>query len=494
MYKRVPYPIKIAFYWLAGIFFYIFIPGCRSEFDFIEESLRPGAAEAAFSNKDLTVNFSSHAGNASVDIKAPDDWTALFVNNRTWDWCSLSQQSGKRGTATIKISVTENNNYETRSATIVFTSGKSKLTISVIQKQKDALLVSSNRLNVPKEGGQFAVEVSANIQYDYHISEPAQSWISTLNTRSGLTSSTVFFVFAENDKFNKREGEIVFSSGQFSETVKVYQDGDVPAIILSPDDIHLSPSSSNFSVEVRSNIQVDLKIPSDVDWIHEFKTKSLSSSKYEFIADINDAFKARTCLLKFSSGEWGREETLAVTQDGNPIIISSKTVQVSGRGCTLRIETSTPDKSAFITKTEDAWLAPCPMQEDGIIPVVVYALEENGKSREGRILVYHKTSDIPDTVMVCQHERYPAFSYSTTALETQLPVIVHTPSGPGFILWGDGTCEEYDPSLKHTYSTPGPHIITVELPGILNLTLPALENGMAINFRELRKHGPHGKQ
>jgi hypothetical protein len=487
--------INVALWCLTGMLFCTFLQSCKSEFDFIEESLRPGSADAAFSNRDMTVNFSSAAGSASVDIKATDDWNARFVNDRTRDWCSISTESGKRGTATINISVKDNNEYDTRSASIIFTSGKSKLTISVAQKQKDAILVSGNRLDVPKEGGQFTIDVSSNIKFDCHVSESAKSWITLLDTRSGLSESKVILRFSANDAIGKREGDIVFSSGQVSETVKVYQDGEMPTIILSPDDIHVSPSSSKFSVEVRSNIDVKVEIPSDVDWIHEFKTRSLSSSTYEFITSDNDDFNSRSCLLKFSSEEWEREEFLSVTQDRNPIVVSPKTVKVSGRGCTLWIATSKPDKSAFITKTEDTWLSPNPMQDDGMIPVEIQALEENGEARSGFILVYHKSSDVPDTVVVHQHEICPSFSYSTTSSVALAPVIGPDPTAPGFILWGDGTCDEYSPSAKHLYSSPGPHIITVEIAKYFyNLTLPAIENGMTVSFREIRTLGTYGNQ
>ena len=151
-------------FWISALVLLLALVGCKPELDFLEGSLRPGRAEALLSGGNVSLNFPSEAGSASVDLSASGAWTAAFVNDRAKDWCTLSTSEGKRGTATITVSVKENTDYDDRSATIRFTCGDLNRTINVTQKQKDALLVTGTRFDVGQDGGKIAVEVKVLYQ------------------------------------------------------------------------------------------------------------------------------------------------------------------------------------------------------------------------------------------------------------------------------------------------------------------------------------------
>ena len=138
---------------------------CKPELDFVDGSLRAGRAEAMMSSGNVSLNFPSESGSASVDLKASGAWTASFVNDRAKDWCSLSTSEGQRGTATITVSVKDNTDYDDRSASISFVCGDLRRTINVTQKQKDAILVTGNRLDLGPNGGSITVEVKANVAF-----------------------------------------------------------------------------------------------------------------------------------------------------------------------------------------------------------------------------------------------------------------------------------------------------------------------------------------
>ena len=200
---------------LLSLLFLVFVltlPSCKSEFEFVEGSLRPGTAEATLSGGNVTMNFPASAGSASVELNASGDWTATFVNDRAKDWCSVSKESGGRGVAGISVSVRENTDYEQRSATIIFTCGDLRRTIVVTQKQKEAILVTSNRVDVGKDGGRISIEVKANVSFDYAVSESAKDWIRAVRAKS-LTTTTLLFDVTANDAVEKREGEMILPSG-----------------------------------------------------------------------------------------------------------------------------------------------------------------------------------------------------------------------------------------------------------------------------------------
>ena len=226
------------------------LTSCRSDIGFVEGSFRPGQAEVSLSGSNLSMNFPASSGFASVDLDASGKWTASFVNDRSKDWCSLSAENGSRGKATITVSVKENTDYDQRSASINFVCGDVQRTIVVTQKQKDALLVTSNRLDVDNKGGNITVEVKANVEFEYSISESAKSWITPVGTK-GLKTSQLLFKVDTNEDLDKREGAITITSSVGQETVRVYQDGATPTLIISTSQINLPATDTSFQVDVR---------------------------------------------------------------------------------------------------------------------------------------------------------------------------------------------------------------------------------------------------
>ena len=211
---------KKAFLLLIAAF--CLIVGCRPEFDFLEGSYPGENPEFTYSGGNIYIAFTSSAGSASVSLEASKKWKATFVNDRAKDWCSLSLDNGKRGTATIQVSVKENAEYDERSASIIFECDDIQRTIVVTQKQKDALLVSGSRFDVGKEGGRIDIEVKANVTFDYSVSDESKSWIKPVETK-GLSSSVIAFSVSPNETFTKREGEILFSSMLGMERIKIYE-------------------------------------------------------------------------------------------------------------------------------------------------------------------------------------------------------------------------------------------------------------------------------
>lgn len=349
--------------------------------------------------------FSSASGSASVSLEASKKWKASFVNDRAKDWCSLSLDKGKRGTATIQVSVKENTEYDERSASIIFECDDIQRTIVVTQKQKDALLVSGSRFDVEKEGGRIDVEVKANVSFEYSVPDEAKSWIKPLETK-GLSSSMTTFQIEPNEMLVKREGEILFSSLLGTEKVTIYQDSDSPTIVLSSDSYSLNAGPGEFIVNVRSNIDVTFKIPSDCDWIHEVETKAMSTNSFSFSVDENETFAARSATLVFGSHEWGVEDKVTVMQEAAipTIILGTGEYQIGPEGGSLDV---------MLKSNMDLQIEVGPEGCDWIVPVETKAITErthsfsiaknDGRSdRSGWISFFNSEEKTADTVYVSQ--------------------------------------------------------------------------------------------
>ncbi len=397
---------------LLSLLFLVFVltlPSCKSEFEFVEGSLRPGTAEATLSGGNVTMNFPASAGSASVELNASGDWTATFVNDRAKDWCSVSKESGGRGVAGISVSVRENTDYEQRSATINFTCGDLRRTIVVTQKQKEAILVTSNRVDVGKEGGRISVEVKANVTFDYAVSENAKEWIRAVRAKS-LTTTTLLFDVTANDAVEKREGEIVVSGTAGREVVKVYQEGDTPTLVVSRNNYDLTCDAQEIRVEVQHNIDVALEIPSGCDWLRETSTKSMSTSTFSLTVDENEAFSERSCELRFKASALNMEEKVVVRQAAAvpQLFIGEGVYEFGVEGGDLSIDVTSnfgisvevPDTCSWIKNVTTKGMT---------TETFNFTIEENDTyaDRSGVILFHNESLGITESVTVLQEGDAP---------------------------------------------------------------------------------------
>ena len=397
---------------LLSLFFLVFVltlPSCKSEFEFVEGSLRPGTAEATLSGGNVTMNFPSSAGSASVELNASGDWTATFVNDRATDWCSVSKESGGRGVAGISVSVRENTDYEQRSATINFTCGDLRRTIVVTQKQKEAILVTSNRVDVGKDGGRISIEVKANVTFDYAVSDNAKDWIRAVRAKS-LTTTTLLFDVTANDGVEKREGEIVVSGSAGREVVKVYQEGETPTLVVSRNNYDLTCDAQEIRVEVQHNVDVKLEIPSGCDWLRETSTKSMSTSTFSLTVDENEAFSERSCELRFKASALNMEEKVVVRQAAAvPQLFIGEGVYGFGvEGGDLSIDVTSnfgisvevPDTCSWIKNVTTKGMT---------TETFNFTIEENDTfaNRSGVILFHNESLGITETVTVRQAAAEP---------------------------------------------------------------------------------------
>lgn len=239
-------------------------------------------------------------------------WTAEVINSRADGWLTISPTSGDAGNAIMSITYAENDTPNDRSASIVIKAGASTETITVNQKQKDALTVTASKFEIDDEGGEILIEVMANIDFDYIIEESAKEWVKYNTTRAYEASTLVFNV--EKNEGNKREAKITIESGEFSEEVRIYQESGVPTIILSKNNSAVTSDATTIVVDVKSNVDVAVEIPADVDWISENTTRAFSTNTYYFDISQNDTGETRYAKIHFTNKANDVTESITVIQ------------------------------------------------------------------------------------------------------------------------------------------------------------------------------------
>ena len=470
------------------VFFFTFIlllAGCRSDIEFVESSFRPGHAEVSLSGSNLSMNFPSSSGSASVDLDASGKWTASFVNDRAKDWCSLSTESGKRGKATISVSVKENTDYDQRSASINFVCGDVQRTIVVTQKQKDALLLTSNRLDIGNNGGNITVEVKANVSFDYIISESAQPWIKLVGTKSLATSQLTFVVDA-NEDIEKRDGSITVTSSVGTETVRIYQDGATPTLIVSASQIDLPARDTTFQVEVRSNVNVTVDIPDSCAWIREIQTKAISTNTLYFTVDKNDTSKEREGIITFRNDAMSLVEEVHVFQGSGTILFSPSQLVVPGiEGFFyLFVAGQNPNHYQFDYNADWITIQDAEIAELGLCYRCSVKAQSSKQQRKARIQIHYSFITDPCEIIIIQHAPCSAVSYTNSGKQAVSPIVLEA-AQQAFIYWGDGTYQPYSQGLVHEYPESRQFTITVTSDPFTTLRVGNLPNNVFFDFSHL---------
>ena len=153
----------------------------------------------------------------------------------------IVDQSSTRGLSNYKLkySILTNEEYENRSAYIIFYDKNSDLkdSIKIVQKQKDVIILSENDFTLNQKGGIVKIEIIANVNYQCDIEKSAQSWISIISSR-GLATSLLELKIEENKTSDSRKGIINIIGEGITKTITIQQ-----VVNKSESDINVSIGS-----------------------------------------------------------------------------------------------------------------------------------------------------------------------------------------------------------------------------------------------------------
>jgi uncharacterized protein (TIGR02145 family) len=154
---------------------------------------------------------------------AADSYLITVTGNAAWtaaadaEWLSLSPASGN-GNGTITVVVTENVTTDPRTATVTFTAGTLRSTVSVTQAGI-TLDVDPETIDLANTAGTYTIAVTSNAAW---TATADAEWLS-LSPASGNDNSTVTVTIAGNATQEARTATITFAAGTVSRTVSLSQ-------------------------------------------------------------------------------------------------------------------------------------------------------------------------------------------------------------------------------------------------------------------------------
>ena len=350
---------------------------------------------------DTSFDFEANGGEETLSFSTNRDWTVSLANTANGEnWCTVTPLNGKAGDNNIQIRVAANKGYDDRNVSLTIAAGGTSRTVIINQKQQNALTLTANKFEVGKNGGKINVEVKANIQYEVIISETSKNWISQSAKTRGLTSNNLSFDIAPSEEYDKRTGEIIIKSGEFSETVHVYQSGE-GVLLLTKSEYSVSDKGETIAVDLKSNFAFDVKMP-DVDWVQSAaKTRGMSSHTLYYTIAPNETYDSREAEIIFYDKNSAVKDTLKIMQvQKDAIIIGKKEYKISANGETVGIELSSNINYDISLPTDCSWIKYVRSNGNRLY----FDIEENysNEIRKGHIIIDSPAILKQDTIQIIQ--------------------------------------------------------------------------------------------
>lgn len=350
-------------------------------------SLNPGSA-----------TVSSNSNTQSVIVTCNGTWA---LSGETVSWCRPTKTTGQNNDV-VTFNIDENNLSDDRNATYTFTCATESAKFVLTQKGKDALTVTKSKFEVSAQGEQIAVEVNANISFDYEIAQADKSWVSYVGSRA-MTTSRLLFSISPNEETATREGTITITSEIGKETIKIYQFGASPALVLTQKEYIVPSDGQTIKVELNSNVDYEVAMPS-VDWITESPTRAISTHTHYYTIASNTTCDNRSTEIHFYNKENNIDEIVEITQLQKDALIIGKTdYQVPQEGGTVDVTLQHNIDFEIKINETDTWITQIEtraLQENQLR----FNISENttGAERIGKIMIANTQQNISQTITITQ--------------------------------------------------------------------------------------------
>ncbi len=293
------------------------------------------------------LTFDDKGGEKSVTVTCSTSKTWSLSGGESW--CTASRTTGFNG-ATVTFTAEANTSTDERNATYTFICGDKTVKLVVTQKQQDALTVTASKIEVDAQGGQVNVEVKANIPFEYAIANKDKDWITPVETKS-MQTTVLTFNIAQNESREKREGTITIKSDKLNETVKIYQAGEQPTIVISQNTYEISGDGETIKVEINSNVDFTVSIPDAYStWIQAAaEPKAFSTHTKYFTISVNPLKQSRTGEIILTNTEHNLLEKITINQKSGGSYISLNVPQ-AGKLASVLAENKLEAKSIGLLK------------------------------------------------------------------------------------------------------------------------------------------------
>lgn len=209
----------------------------------------------------------------------------------------------------------------------------------LVSCEKEPILeVSQSSLTFTDQGGAQTISFSTN--KDWTVSVSGGTGWCTISPSSGKSEIRSISVTVEaNTTYDDRTATITINAEELSKVITISQPKN-RAIMLTKDSFEVGSTGGNISVELSSNVEYDVAIPTEnQSWITNTTTKGLVTSTLTFAIAPNGTYDSRTGKIIIKDKTTALADTVHVMQtQKDAIILTNKTFNVADTLIVISVE------------------------------------------------------------------------------------------------------------------------------------------------------------
>ena len=265
------------------------------------------------------------------------------------------------------------------------------------------LELSTKDLVFEAQGGELTFDITCNA--DWTITNESD-WC-TLDMTSGKGNATVKVSTGVYEENEDRNTVLTVKAGNTPQTLTVTQKHE-DALILSKDKFDVPQAGDNITIELRSNIECALTIPSRFqEWISESPSgKGMETKTFNLTIKENEAFETREGFVIISGNEL--KDTVHIFQaQKDQLILTQNTYNITSEKQDILVELKTNvDYDITIPDSVSSWISLLETKASRTDRLnLSIAANEETESRSALVLIKDKNSDLADTLYINQAQK-----------------------------------------------------------------------------------------
>ena len=264
------------------------------------------------------------------------------------------------------------------------------------------LELSTKDLVFEAQGGELTFDITCNA--DWTITNESD-WC-TLDMTSGNGNATVKVSTGVYEENEDRNTVLTVKAGDTPQTLTVTQKHE-DALILSKDKFDVPQAGDNITIELRSNIECALTIPSRFqEWISESPSgKGMETKTFNLSIKENEAFETREGFVIISGNEL--KDTVHIFQaQKDQLILTQNTYNITSEKQDILVELKTNvDYDITIPDSVSSWISLLETKASRTDRLnLSIAANEETDARSALVLIKDKNSDLADTLYINQFQ------------------------------------------------------------------------------------------
>lgn len=271
--------------------------------------------------------------------------------------------------------------------------------------EKEPILeVSQSSLTFTDQGGAQTISFSTN--KDWTVSVSGGTGWCTISPSSGKSEIRSISVTVEaNTTYDDRTATITINAEELSKVITISQPKN-RAIMLTKDSFEVGSTGGNISVELSSNVEYDVAIPTEnQSWITNTTTKGLATSTLTFAISSNNTYDSRTGKIIIKDKTTALADTVHVTQaQKDAIILNNANIEISSKSQTFDVVVnSNIEYNVNIEDNIKNWLSIVGTKALKPSSHTFTVLKNNSyDNRSGKVIFNQVGSTLSDTLNVTQ--------------------------------------------------------------------------------------------